>query len=381
MKLGLIVDDNNWRFIAELLDDWRDRYEVELFSHRETNPSIPRGRFKKWLLRRSLRQFLDRNDVVFFEWAGPLSIVGSQISAKTPTIVRLHSYELFPHAPHIRWDSVDRIILISQAMRRKFVDLFPEQAEKTRVVSFGKSLKEFQQPLRESVDNIGMLCDLIPLKRVYEVILTLHELRKKDCILKLHLGGEPRKDTDNERYFVSIRRAVEKLALGNQVVFHGWVDDVASWLQQIDIFISNSFWEGQQIALLEAMSAGCYCLSHFWDGAEEILPQKYLYVTDADLQQKIIEYCELSNHEKRRHQAELRYIIEKKFHIERMRVLIREIIEELAEKGKQNYASRHKPAVPLAQFLTGTLGQRSKLVNKIKEVTNLKKIIHSFLRS
>lgn len=330
MKLGLIVDDNNWTFISDLFIDWQANYEVEVFSHRETNPSVSQSLVKKWRLRRSLKRFLERNDVVFFEWAGPLLIVGSQLSDETPIIVRLHSYELFPHAPHIRWESVDRIILVSQAMQQKFVDLFPEQAEKTRVVSCGKSLHKFQPSPREFEGNIGMLCDLIPLKRVYEVILTLHELRKKGNILNLHVGGEPRKGPDYERYCVSMHRAVEKLGLKDQVVFHGWVDDVVSWLQKIDIFISNSYWEGQHNSLLEAMGVGCYCISHFWDGAEEILPPEYLYVSDAELQQKIIEYCELPDEEKQHHQTKLRSIVREKFNIEQVKVRIREIIGEIA---------------------------------------------------
>jgi glycosyltransferase involved in cell wall biosynthesis len=127
-----------------------------------------------------------------------------------------------------------------------------------------------------------------------------------------------------------MKRAVEKLSLQDHVVFHGWVDDVASWLQQIEIFISNSYWEGQQNALLEAMAAGCYCLSHFWDGAEEVLPPEYLYASDAELRQKIIDYWALSGEEKCKHRTRLPSIVKERFDVERMKTEIREIIEEVA---------------------------------------------------
>ena len=101
----------------------------------------------------------------------------------------------------------------------------------------------------------------------------------------------------------------------------------------MDFFISNSYWEGQQIALLEAMAVGCYCLSHFWDGAEEILPPEYLYATDTELQQKIIEYCELPNGVKWKRQDQFRSIVQEKFDIDQTKVRVREIIEKLRSNG------------------------------------------------
>lgn len=330
MKFGLIVD-GHWGFIRELRADWQARYETEVFAHSEISLPVSEGRVNQWRLKRALSKFMNANDVVFFEWAGHLSIIGSRLSSKSRLVVRIHSWELYEFAPHICWESVDRIILVSQAMQQKFVALFPEHAAKTRVVNYGKSLDKFEPLPHEFGGHIGMLCDIVPIKRVYDMILTLHELKKKGHLLSLHLAGEPRKGADNERYFVSMQRAVEKLGLQDQVIFYGWVDDVVSWLQKIDIFISNSYWEGQQNALLEAMAVGCYSLSHFWDGAEEILPPQYLYATEAELQQKIIEYCQLPNAEKLRHGVRLRSMIQEKFDVEQMKAQIREVIEELGE--------------------------------------------------
>ena len=115
----------------------------------------------------------------------------------------------------------------------------------------------------------------------------------------------------------------------DQVVFHGWIDDVPSWLNKMDIFISNSYWEAQQNALIEAMAAGCYCLSHFWDGAEEILPREYIYSTDDELQQLIIEYCGLNEDKRKDHINGLRAIAYEKFDIEKTKIEFREIIDDL----------------------------------------------------
>src|SRR5207247_11379624 len=47
---------------------------------------------------------------------------------------------------------------------------------------------------------------------------------------------------------------------------------------------------GSQVALMEAMASGCLCLSHSWEGAEEMLPPSNLFVTDDELLSKLVEY-------------------------------------------------------------------------------------------
>jgi glycosyltransferase involved in cell wall biosynthesis len=328
MNLGLVVDGHRG-FIAELLEDWQSRYRATEFSFQEIELPFSQGRVNEWRLKRALKRFVNENDVIFFEWAGPLTIVGSQLPADKPLIVRLHSWELYEFAPHICWDAVDRIILVSQAMQQRFIELFPDQKAKTRVIYCGKSLTEFELKPRQFSGRIGLLGDIVPIKRVYEMVFVLHELRKKGYDFTLHIGGKPRDGSDNKRYSVSLKRAVEKLSLQDSVVFYGWVDDVPTWLHNIDIFVSNSYWEGQQNALLEAMATGCYCLAHFWDGAEEVLPAEYLFAGDNELQEKIVRYVAMSPDQKVQHQSRLRTIVEEKFDVEQMKQSIRSIIAEL----------------------------------------------------
>jgi glycosyltransferase involved in cell wall biosynthesis len=83
------------------------------------------------------------------------------------------------------------------------------------------------------------------------------------------------------------------------------------------------------VALLEAMASGCYCLSHFWSGADEMLPPENLYVTDADLQKKLIEYAQLTDAEKAASQTLLRDIACEKFDIEQTKTRIRQVIDQL----------------------------------------------------
>jgi glycosyltransferase involved in cell wall biosynthesis len=108
------------------------------------------------------------------------------------------------------------------------------------------------------------------------------------------------------------------------------VSDPQHWFQLIDIFISNSYWEGMQVALLEAMASGCYCLAHHWDGAEEVVPYEDLYITGAELQQKIIRYYHLPLCEKQRLRTLSRAIACEKFDLEQTKRQIRQVLAEVA---------------------------------------------------
>jgi glycosyltransferase involved in cell wall biosynthesis len=233
---------------------------------------------------------------------------------------------LYEWAPKILWEAVDKIIFVSQAMQKRFVDLYPDHAQKTTVVYNGRSLDTFQPSAQQDFQfNLGMLGSIVPIKRVYEVILMFYRLRQEARQARLFLGGEATYDL---RYAAAIHRLVEKLGLQDSVIFEGRVDP-STWLQKIDILISNSYWEGQQVALIEGMASSCYCLAHFWAGAEEMLPPENLYITEADFCHKILSYAETSAAEKRRCQARLRAIACEKFDIERTKPQIRQIINEL----------------------------------------------------
>lgn len=328
MKLGVVVD-GGWAFIRELLADWESQYPTRVFAFQETALPAAKGRINRWRLRQSLKQFLANNDVVFFEWAGPLLVVASHLEVHIPICVRLHSYELVEYAPKINWNSIERVVLVSNAMRRRFCELYPVMSAKTTVVYNGVALDRFTMPERQFSGVIGMLGNLIPIKRIYEVILALYELNRNGNALRLQLAGQMEKGAEAERYYLALQRLVHELGLEQQVSFMGPVSKPETFLQNVDIFISNSFWEGQQVALLEAMASGCYCLSHCWDGANEVLPEENLFYTDTELQEKILAFCAASDAEKQRQRERMRMIACDKFNVVNTRTQMRNVIGPL----------------------------------------------------
>jgi glycosyltransferase involved in cell wall biosynthesis len=329
-KLGILVGERGlWKFFRGIYEDLAAHYETLVYEPKEYHLPILSGRLNGWTHQNVIRTILKRSDACFFEWASELLVTASHMPKYSPIIARLHSFELAEWAERINWDRVDKIIFISEAMRCKFAARFPTQTRKTMVVYNSIDLDKFRPTQRTFDFSLGMLGTILPIKRIYEAILVVKELREQGFSPSLHIAGGPDHDNLNERYYVAVHRLVERLELNESVHFYGNVDDAASWLQNIDIFISNSYWEGMQTALLEAMASGCYCLAHFWDGAEEALPAENIYSSDSDLRGKMADYAQLSDADRTARRHQMIEIAHRKFDIEDKKVRIREIIDSV----------------------------------------------------
>jgi glycosyltransferase involved in cell wall biosynthesis len=327
LKLGVFVGENNWTFFKEIYADFAVHYQIRVFKPKLSTVPFLGNRINQRAFSREAQELLTNSDVCFFEWASDLLAVTSHMPKKSKIVTRLHSFELYDWAPRINWDAVDKIILVSHAMQKMFTELYPQHASKTEVIYNGRSLDLFYPPEgRTAPLKIGMLGHISPIKRVYEIVLMFYSLVHQEYDFRLHLAGEP---NDDYRYFVAIRRLVEMLGLQKYVVFDGFQKDPSLWLRDLDIFISNSYWEGQQVALLEAMASGCYCLSHHWAGADEMLPKENLYITETDLINKIIVYHKMPVVDKKHYQTLMRSTAVEKFNIEDTKLKIRRVIEGL----------------------------------------------------
>jgi glycosyltransferase involved in cell wall biosynthesis len=326
--MGVFIGENNWTFFNEICDDLKLQYRTDIFRMNYYRIPFFQARFNRWNLNKGINSFLSSHDVCFFEWASELLALASHMPKQCAIVTRLHSFELYEWASKIDWQAVDQIILVSRTMQSRFNKLFPSQSYKTAVVHNGVRLEKFKPSgLGDFRFVFGMLCNITPIKRIYDVVLMLHNLREKGYRFQLCIGGEPRCG-DDLRYLAAIRSLVEKLDMDEFIIFDGYIGDTPTWLQKIDIFISNSYWEGQQVALLEAMASGCYCLSHNWDGVEEILPEENIFIAEPDFLIKMVDYINISTAEKVACSKTMREIAETKFDISRTKEQIRKIIEE-----------------------------------------------------
>jgi len=331
MRLGIAIEET-WDFLHEIHADLTAHHDVTLFRRRQVGLPVFNARLNRALFRRDLGAFLRANDVVFFEWASELLAAASHLPKKTGIVTRLHRYEMYRWADRVNWDAVDRIILVTEAKRREFVRRFPAQDAKVVVIPEAVSLQRFQPAQKTFSGDIGILCHLRPRKRVYDLILAFHRLNQLRPGFHLHIGGGEAPGFGE--YYEAMRALVRKLKLDNDVTFYGHVDKPEEWYANIDIFISNGYSEGLQVSLLEAIASGCYSLSHFWDGADELMPADTLYFGEAELVERILCYADMPETERERRRQALRQVVASRNDVDKTKREIRELIEAIASSRK-----------------------------------------------
>lgn len=311
LRLGLVVGGND-NFLIPIEHALHEKYQVHRFAPRFIKAPVIGSSINKVLFEVQFRRFMATHDIAFFEWAGPLLVRATHMPKRCRIITRLHSLEMALTAHLVNWSQVDTTIVVSEQMKRRLSSVAPASPKQVQVINCGIDLQRFHQEVSEFRYRIGMIARVMPIKRVYEAVLTIYALRNQGHPFSLSVGG-PLDDELEPRYVWAVRELIERLNLTECVSLLGPVHDPAPFYQEIDIFLSNSFWEGQQNALLEAMASGCYCLSHCWAGAEEVLPAKQIFITDSDLQAKLLEYASSPDTTKKSLGTHMRAIAENRF--------------------------------------------------------------------
>ena len=331
MRIGVVIEET-WSFFNEIYAELQSAHQTSLFTRRSVRLPFFEGRVNNYLFRYDLQSFLRSNQVVFFEWASELLASSSRLPKSCGIVTRLHRYEMYQWAEQLDWGVVDRLILVSQAKQREFSRLFPQQAHKAVVIPEAISMEKFKPYPKVFNGDLGILCHLTPRKRVYELILAFSELVQQRPDFHLHIGGGAH--VLHGDYYQAIQMLVRRLDLEDKVTFYGNVTETEIWHKRIDVFISNSYSEGLQVSPMEAIGSGCYCLSHAWDGADELLPVDDIYVTDSELINKILVYADSSPQERRSKREAQLTLVRERFDVEKIKVQIRRLVEEVGSGWK-----------------------------------------------
>lgn len=330
MRLGIAIEET-WDFFHEVYADLRAHHDTTLYERRALSVPLVGRRLAPYWSRRNMTSFLKRQDAVFFEWASELLATASTLPKACGIVARLHRYELYQWADRIDWNTVDRLIVVSQAKLREFAAAFPEQTHKVVMIPEAVSVQRFQPVPKRFNGDIGILCHMRPRKRVYELVLAFYELIKQRSDFHLHIGGG--RAAGVGEYDEAVRQLVDRLGLRDKVTFYGHVTKPEEWYPKIDIFISNGYSEGLQVSLLESMASGCYALSHHWDGADELLPASNLYYTNSELVEQLLRHADKSEAERAEDSAWMRRTVCDGFNVDVTKVKIRQVIEAAASRS------------------------------------------------
>ena len=238
------------------------------------------------LFSRKLKNTFKWADVVWIEWANHMALAASYINKKNKKLfVRLHRYEAFTDYPlYINWENVDKIVFVSDFMRKVLEDRGVElNKEKSQVIYNGVDIERFKFVPRNNGFNIGFVAHIIPRKNLHIAFEIIKKLVEKDERYTLHIAGDFQ-DLMYERY---LKHLIKVMNLEKNVVIYGWIDDIAKWWEDKNYLLSTSIHESFGYNIAEAMARGIKPIIHNFDGAEELYEKEFLFNSIDEAVEKI----------------------------------------------------------------------------------------------
>jgi len=117
--------------------------------------------------------------------------------------------------------------------------------------------------------RVGMVGHLAPIKGQEEFIQAARLICQSRKDVDFIIAGEDKSYRRENR--ASLEKLIRALGLEDQVQLLGWIDDIASLLGTLDVFVSPARSEPFGLAIVEAMAAGVPVVSTASEGAREII--------------------------------------------------------------------------------------------------------------
>jgi len=221
-------------------------------------------------------------DIVWLEWANELTIEltnRSSLFDEKRVICRLHSYEaLDGHARNIGWEKIDDLIFVAEHIKNIALQQVPNLLDRVKNVSVipnGINLDKIVFKDRAEGTNLAYLGHINYKKGPMLLLHAFRELVQVDKRYKLFIAG----DFQDPRYDLYFNQMIKEMNLTDNIQMDGWVEDVATWLEDKQYIVCTSVLEGHPVGLMEAMACGLKPLIHHYVGAKEIYPAKYIWNT------------------------------------------------------------------------------------------------------
>lgn len=251
------------------------------------------------------RSLMKKSDIIFCEWGLANAVWYSQnIVARKRLFIRIHLQEINPRAVRfggqIQIENVEKIIFVSDRVRKKALELWNWPAEKTVVIpnfvlddELTFEPKMFNKPVK-----LGMMGIIPQRKRFDRAVDLLKALQNEGIQANLTIKG-PRPET--LAYMHAPGRAEELVfyqevydninsdpALKNAISFEPWSIDVADWYKKVDYILSPSDFESFHYALADGVLSGCFPLVWPWDEADAIYSDDWIVDTVEKAVERIV---------------------------------------------------------------------------------------------
>lgn len=221
-------------------------------------------------------------DIVWIEWANEMAVeVTNKLTVLDDkrVICRLHSYEVFDgFLNQVNWSRVDDLIFVANHIKEHAVGRMSDLDQKVkRIHVVPNCIDPDKYPLtkRSRGYNLAFVGNVNYKKGPMLLLQAMARLVERDPKYKIHIAG----NTQDVRYTLYYTQMVLEMGLERNIVFDGWVDDIAEWLQDKQYIVSSSLLESQGMGILEGMLRGLKPVIHNFVGARDLYDSKYLWTT------------------------------------------------------------------------------------------------------
>jgi len=263
------------------------------------------------------------SDIIWLEWfdGSTVQVLMSPKSSTKKYIVRLHRYELFTKRTIAQLDEItklgyykkiDKLVFVSEYIRQIGIEKYPWMKDISVVIPNLIDMDKFPFIEREEGNKLLFLGKLAYVKNIPLLLACMSELHKKYPGYELHIVGSIWEEEIGQ-YLCNF---IKKTGLKN-VYFRGYVDnkDLPGFTAKMSWIACTSIIESQGLGIMECMAMGMMPVIYNFGGAEDIFPEKFLFIHPCEFSEIIrYGYVRYSSHEYRYFVLN-NYSIQKKLHL------------------------------------------------------------------
>ena len=280
--LNNISEESNNRIYLIIINDEYDSYLLSQISERVKVILFnrkPNGNKIKYILRFNKFIIEEKIDIIHCQCMKTIkfSVLSKLLNRKIKLIHTVHDTRIYRKLRSLDiWIDkifVNKIIAISSAVKNDIISK-KIQDSKIEIVYNAIDLEKFRSKSNKLINKdsivIGNVARLIPKKKGQDVLIKAISILKNNYPnIKCLLAGNPPKGQEKNIYYLN--KMSEELGVKENVYILGNINDIPNFLNEIDIFVMPSRYDGFGISLIEAMSMGIPCIASNIDGPKEIL--------------------------------------------------------------------------------------------------------------
>jgi glycosyltransferase involved in cell wall biosynthesis len=240
-----------------------------------------------------INKFIKKNninfDIIHSHWLYPDCYISVKLGKKynKPVIIHCHGSDINQLMNNKKIEAFNketlfdcsRIIVVSEALKNKIIDKYPELHEKIIVIHNGINLSEYNKidindSMRylniksENIKRIIFVGNISISKGINEIIEAAHLISSEINNFKIHIIGK-----GNNNYIKQCKHLIQKYKLTDRIIFEGEVqhNNIKHWFNIADFSILPSYSEGFPMVILESLSSNTPVIATKVGGIPELL--------------------------------------------------------------------------------------------------------------